>query len=63
MIVLFRPHDFFQYHLFVNPFRHPMQYHVLNVVCKFHIIMMHASENDILYSLKTSIYFCRWWPF
>ena len=22
-----------------------MQYHVVNIVCKFHIIPMHASEN------------------
>ena len=39
------PYNFFQYHLFVKPFHHPMQYHVVNVVCKFHIFMMHASEN------------------
>ena len=26
-----------------------MQYHVVNVVCKFHIIMMHASD-DMLFA-------------
>ena len=45
---LFFPHDFFQNHLFVKPSHHPMQYHVVNVVCKFHIIIMHASE-DMLF--------------
>ena len=39
------PHNIFQYHLFLKPFHHPMLYHVVNVVCKFHIIMMHASGN------------------
>ena len=38
-------HNFFQYHLFVKPSHHPMQYHVVHVVCKVHIIMIHASEN------------------
>ena len=41
------PHNFFQYHLFVKPSHHPMQYHVVHVVCKVHIIMMHASENIV----------------
>ena len=27
-----------------------MQYHVVNVVCKFHIIIMHASE-DMLFEI------------
>ena len=45
MIYFAFPHNLFKYHLFVKPSHHPMQYRVLNVVCKFHIIMMYASEN------------------
>ena len=47
-IFLFFPHNFFKNHLCVKPSHHPMQYHVVNVVCKLHIIMMHASE-DMLF--------------
>ena len=32
-----------------------MQYHVVNVVCKFHIIMMHASE-DMLFEKNAYIF-------
>ena len=53
------PHNIFQYHLFLKPFHHPMLYHVVNVVCKFHIIMMHASGNIMF---ERSIYLLRWWP-
>ena len=45
---VFSGHNFFQNHLCVKPSHHPMQYHVVNVVCTFHIIMMHASE-DMLF--------------
>ena len=42
---LFFSTSFFQYHLFVKRLHHSMQYHVVHVVLKVHVIMMHASEN------------------
>ena len=54
------PRNIFQYHLFLKPCHHPMLYHVVNGVCKFHIIMMHASGNILF---ERSIYILRWRPF